>query len=194
MLRTFKRSNFTFPIPRQLNEVARVPLLKQENAVKVRQLWLDQFKDRPDVVVGTMAKSEYTTFKANASACPMFLVPVMKPGGAAYFNLISQFQDGRHCLLTSLDAFRIDPATASPMMVSTIYDELIPDKSIALMRGDIVNRLEITKKDAQRILKFIRHFYTNKFDLVRNFNLDSRNFDYESFLQVSKQFYATCEP
>jgi ATP synthase F1 complex assembly factor 1 len=194
MLRTLKRSNFTFPIPRQLNEVARVPLLKQENAVKVRQLWLDQFKDRPDVVVGTMAKSEYTTFKANASACPMFLVPVMKPGGAAYFNLISQFQDGRHCLLTSLDAYRIDPATASPMMVSTIYDELIPDKSIALMRGDIVNRLEITKKDAQRILKFIRHFYTNKFDLVKNFNLDSRNFDYESFLQVSKQFYATCEP
>lgn len=194
MIMTIKRTHFTFPIPKNLNEVARVPLLRQECAVKIRQLWLDQFNSRQDVVVGTMARHEYLSFTANTIACPIFLVPLFKPGGSAYFNLVSQFQDGKHCLLTGLDAFRLDPTSAAPMMVSTIYDELISEKEIALVRGDIINRLEISRDDAQRILKFIRHFYINKFDIVRKFNLDARNFDYEDFMKLARDFYATCSP
>ena len=129
MLRTVTRSLFTFPIPKQLNEVARLPLLQQETAVKIRQLWLDQFKDRADVVVGTLARAEYETFRANAIACPMFIVPVMK-SEASYFNLVSQFQDGKHCLLTQLDAYRQNPSNASPAMVTTVYEELVAEKGI----------------------------------------------------------------
>ena len=193
-LRTVQRTHFTFPIPKKLNEVARVALLRQESPVKIRQLWLEQFKDRKDVVVGTMAADEYATFKANATACPMFLLPVLKSGGAAYFNLVSQYQDGKHCLLTSLDAFKLNPAAAPPMMVSTIYDDLVHEKGIALVRGDIINRLEISAEEARRILKFMRYFYVNKFDLVKRFNLEPREFDYEGFLNQSKQFYATVAP
>jgi ATP synthase F1 complex assembly factor 1 len=187
MLRTVTRSLFTFPIPKQLNEVARLPLLQQETAVKIRQLWLDQFKDRADVVVGTLARAEYETFRANAIACPMFIVPVMK-SEASYFNLVSQFQDGKHCLLTQLDAYRQNPSNASPAMVTTVYEELVAEKGIALMRGDIINRLEITRSDAQKILKFLRHVYINKFELVKRFNKDPRNFDYEDFMQQYRQF------
>ena len=164
-----------------------MPLLKQETAVRIRELWLEQFKSRPDVVVGTMAKNEFETFKANATACPMFIVPVMK-GEASYFNLLSQFQDGRHCLLTSLDSYKEDPSNASPMMVSTVYDELVPEKGIALLRGDIINRLEISRQEGQKILKFIRHMYINKFELVKRFNLEPRSFDYNDFMNCYRTF------
>jgi ATP synthase F1 complex assembly factor 1 len=187
MMYVNRRFHFTFPIPKQLNEVARVPLLKQESPAKIRQLWLDQFKDRGDVVVGSMASKEYNTFKSNAIACPMFIVPVMK-NESSYFNLISQFQDGKHCLLTSLDTFRTNPSSASPMMVATVYDELVQEKSIALMRGDIINRLEISRADASKILKLLRHFYTNKFEIVRQFNLNPREFDYDEFMRYYKLF------
>ena len=187
MLRVFRRSHFTFPIPKQLNEVARVPLLKQESAVKIRHLWLDQFKARSDVVVGTMAKAEFEAFKANTIACPLFIVPVAK-SDASYFNLVSQFQDGKHCLLTSLEAYRQNPAAASPMMVATVYDELVDEKAIALMRGDIINQLEVSRSDAQKILKFLRHFYTNKFSVVQKFNKDPRNFDYDEFMRYYREF------
>jgi ATP synthase F1 complex assembly factor 1 len=187
LTRSLPRCHFTFPIPKQLNEVARVPLLKQETAVRIRELWLEQFKARQDVVVGSLARTEFETFKANATACPMFIVPVMK-GEAAYFNLISQFQDGKHCLFTSLDSFKESPHSASPMMVSTVYDELVAEKGIALLRGDIINRLEISRQEAQKILKFIRHMYINKFELVKRFNLEPRSFDYNEFMNCYRTF------
>jgi ATP synthase F1 complex assembly factor 1 len=187
MLHTIKRTHFTFPIPKQLNEVARLPLLKQETPVKIRQLWLEQFKHRPDVVVGTVAKAEFDAFRANAIACPMFIIPVMK-GEGAYFNLVSQFQDGRHCLFTSLENFRRDPANSSPMMVMTIYDELVIEKGIALIRGDVINSLEITRADAQDAIKFLRHAYINRFDEVKRFNRNPREFDFNDFMQHYRQF------
>jgi len=189
MLRTITRSHFTFPIPKQLNEVARVPLLKQETPVKIRQLWLEQFKSRNDVVVGSMARAEYEVFKANATACPMFIVPVMKGSdGASYFNLVSQFQDGKYCLLTDLEAYKSNPNNASPMMVFTVYDELIPEKSLALLRGDVINRLDISRDEAKTIMKFLRVFYTNRFDLVKQFNNDARSFDYNDFMRSYREF------
>lgn len=188
--RVFRRTHFTFPIPRALNEVARVPFLKQESAVRIRELWLEQFKTRQDVVVGTMAHTEFEQFKANTLACPMFLVPVMKTGESnGYFNLVSQFQDGKHCLLTDLHTFSSNPSAASPMMVMTVYDELVKEKQLALLRGDIINQLDITRVDAARILKYLRVFYTNHFPLVQKFNHSPRDFDYNEFLNLSRQFY-----
>ena len=186
-----RRLGFSFPIPKQLSEVARVPFLKQESPVRIRELWLEQFKSRPDVVVGTMAATEFASFKANSTGCPMFIVPLTKGGSSSYFNLLAQIQDGKHCLLTSLESFRQNPNTAAPMMVLTIYDELLADKGIALMRGDILNSLEISKNDGVNILKFLRHFYSVQFDLVKRFNKDPRNFDYDEFMKKYKQFMAS---
>lgn len=182
-----KRFHFTFPIPKKLNEVARVPLLKQESPIKIRQLWQEQFKSRPDVVVGTMAKAEYDLFRANTSMWPVFIVPVMK-NESSYFNLVSQFQDGKHCLVTSLEAFRQDPRNASPMMVATIYDELISEKGLALMRADIISRLDISREDAHKVMKCLRHIYISKPGLVKTFNIDPRNFDYEDFMKYCMQY------
>lgn len=188
MIRIIKRNHFTFPIPKELNEVARVPLLKQESPTKIRQLWLDQFKLRPDVIVGTLSKHEFEIFKANALACPMFLINVSKGSDAAYFNLVSQFQDGKHCLMTSVDAFRANPQNAPPMLVSTIYDELVQEKGIALLRADIINRVDISRDDALHAIKFLRSAYVNKFELVKRFNMDPRSFDYNEFMQYNSQF------
>ena len=161
MLRNIKRTHFTFPIPKQT---------------------------RNDVVVGTMAVNEFEQFKANALECPMFIVPVLKAGDSSYFNLVSQFQDGKYCLLTDVEAFRSNPSNASPMMVMAVYDDLAVEKKIALTRGDIVNRLDITRDDARIIMKFLRVFYTHKFDLVKRFNKDPRNFDYNEFMVKYKEF------
>ena len=182
-----RRLGFTFPIPKQLSEVARVPFLKQESAVRIRELWLEQFGHRQDVAVGTMAASEFNTFKANSVACPMFIVPVAK-GPSAYMNLVTQIQDGKYCLVTSLESYRQNPDNAPPMMVIAIYDDLLTEKGIALMRGDIVNPIDITKKDAVSILKFLRYFYSVQFPLVQQFNKDPRNFDYEQFTTKCREF------
>jgi ATP synthase F1 complex assembly factor 1 len=190
--RMIHRSHFTYPIPKQLNEVARLPLLQQESPIKIRQLWLEQFKDRNDVVVGTMALKEFEQFRANAKECPMFLVPVMKTE-SSFFNLVSQFQDGKHCLLTSVNAYRENPGAASPMMVITIYDELVKEKGIALVRGDLVNQLDLGKQDGEIILKFLREFYLNNFKLISDFNKNSREFEFNDLLQKFREFRLNCQ-
>ena len=117
----------------------------------------------------------------------MFLSPVMKTtDGSSYFNLITQFQDGKYCLLTDIEAFRSNPINASPMMVITVYDELVAEKGIALIRGDIINRVEISRNDASNILKFLRVFYTSKFDAVKRFNHQPREFDYNEFMRTAR--------
>jgi hypothetical protein len=72
------------------------------------------------------------------------------------------------------------------MMVITVYDELVAEKGIALIRGDIINRLEISRNEAKSILKFLRVFYTSKFDQVKRFNNQPREFDYNEFMRTAR--------
>ena len=61
---------------------------------------------------------------------PMFIFPVFRNDG--YFMLLSQFQDGKYCILTSLEEYKTNPAAAQPYLAFSFFDELANSKKIGL--------------------------------------------------------------
>ncbi len=74
------------------------------------------------------------------------------------------------------------------MMVMTVYDELIKEKGIALIRGDLINRMDLNKKDGILIMSYLREFYLNEFNLIKSFNFKSNEFQFNELFTKFKQF------
>jgi ATP synthase F1 complex assembly factor 1 len=183
MYPTRRLLTFTLPIPKRLDEVARVPLLKTLSPTELRSIWLQQFASNPRILPGVMSAQEHALFTANLKACPIFLVPVRRSDGAQ-FTLISQRQSDQILLFTLLENFRQNPTTAPPYLVMALYDDLLKEKHAALLRADIVAP-DLSRDVAGRLVKWTREFYTDpgKFDAVKNFNLRPREFDWGEFVE-----------
>jgi ATP synthase F1 complex assembly factor 1 len=179
-----RRTMFTLPVPKKLEEVARLPLLKTLSPPELRNVWLAQFESNPRVIAGVMAAEEFETCSANLRACPLFVVPVRRCDGAQ-FSLVSQRQSDNIILFTYLESFRQNPATAPPYLVLAVYDELLKDKRAALLRADVVAP-DLSRELTAKIVKWTREFYTDpcKFNFVKNFNLTPRDFDWDHFVRA----------
>lgn len=102
-----------------------------------------------------------------------------------YFTLILQWQD-RHCMLTFLEDYRKNPMGAEPYVTFTVYDDFVISKQLALVRGDVGNKL--TRKEAAGLWALIKRFYVeelNHFDVVVKFNERSNEFQFEQVLRVA---------
>ena len=60
---------------------------------------------------------------------------------------------GKHCILTFLEHYRKNPATAEPYMAVTLYEDLIDRKQLVLVRGDYSAHL--TKKVRYRLWRLL---------------------------------------
>ena len=119
----------------------------------------------------------------------MFLVPVKREDGS-FFNMVSQMQDGKYCLLTFVDQYRANPLTAPPYMTISFFDELLSTKQIGLLRADVISA-DISKNVGQRVVKYLREFYTDprKFQYVKTFNLRPNEFHYQDFKNSFPEFF-----
>lgn len=59
---------------------------------------------------------------------------------SGFFTLLIQFQ-GKHCLCTYLEDYKTNPAAAQPYLTFTIFDDLVETKSVALIRGEVINKM-----------------------------------------------------
>ncbi|KAK2194374.1 ATP11 [Babesia duncani] len=187
---TLKRSmSFTYPVPRTLHEVAKVPLLKSRDPETIAKLWEAQFCNRNDVVTRTISHESFIQIAINAKHSPMFLVPLNK-GHGKHFNLVAQFASSKNILFTSVDSVKVNGLEQSPpYYIVTLYDELSSSKNLVLVRGDITNPKDITKNDAKFIMGYILAFYTdfNLYQWVHQFNHNAREFDLEKFNQSTRK-------
>lgn len=63
-LQRFARTLFSLPVPKTLDEVVKLPLFKQETRERMVQLWVDQWKTRPDVIGDVMDSAEFARLRA----------------------------------------------------------------------------------------------------------------------------------
>mmetsp|Transcript_786 Transcript_786/g.796 ORF Transcript_786/g.796 Transcript_786/m.796 type:complete len:245 (-) Transcript_786:46-780(-) len=166
--------------PKQLSDVAKVPMLKKESPVKVRDIWLERFRDKENTVAGVLTDEEYTALTASAAACPMFLVPI--PRGDGYINLVWQAQ-GNRFVYQSIEAFRSGGAHGHVDLGVALFPELMQSHKLVLLHGEITGGL--SKAEAACIVRYTREAYADpaRFAWVKRFNFNARDFDYEEFLR-----------
>jgi len=112
---------------------------------------------------------------------PYFLFPVPKEKGT-YYTLLSQWQ-GKHCIMTYLEAFRRDPTKAEPYMSVTFYDDFLEKKGVVLARADFSAHL--TKDEAKRLLAMLRYYYLTNPTMVEVFNQFPDKFDFQRLVEES---------
>ena len=133
------RSHFTYPSPRLLKDIVKLPILAVENRERVREVWLGRHTNDQTRVGWTMDKKKFKAVMDNSKrweysfsiveicssfsdlVCfrfPMFVYPIHRKSG--FIVLVSQWQD-KHCLFTGLEQFRQLGPNANPISVTTFY-------------------------------------------------------------------------
>lgn len=165
---------------KKLSDIAKVPLLLKESPVRVREIWLEKYRGTDEVVSGTMASDEYHVVRANAAACPMFLVPV--PRGEGYMNLVWQYKNDSF-LYQTLESLQQGGA-GSVDLGMVFFGELLASHKMVLLQGTLQSGL-LTKTEAERIIRYTREAYMDpaRFAWVQRFNQRPREFNYEDFLK-----------
>ncbi|GFE52639.1 ATP synthase mitochondrial F1 complex assembly factor 1 [Babesia ovis] len=176
--------SFMYPVPRKLSEVAKVPLLMQCDSQKISSLWKQQFKDRNDVVTTTIPAGLYEQLSHNVSSSKMFILPI-KVNESSSYNMIVQFANPKSALFTSVDSYKaLGFDKSPPYFILTFFDELVKQKGIVLVRGDITNPKDVSKPNAERLMNMTIQFYSdiNLYRWVDRFNNRSREFQFEDFV------------
>mmetsp|Transcript_6855 Transcript_6855/g.12074 ORF Transcript_6855/g.12074 Transcript_6855/m.12074 type:complete len:240 (+) Transcript_6855:48-767(+) len=166
--------------PKSLSDIAKVPLLARESPAKVRELWLENFRDKENVIAGVMRDEEFRALQAASAQFPMFLVPV--PRGSGYMNFVWQAQGSRFAYST-LEQFQSAGASAVDLGVS-FYEEFISSHKLVLLYGELFSNA-LDKGEGAAIIKYTREAYADPARLawVKRFNQSPREFSYEEFLQ-----------
>lgn len=90
-----------------------------------------------------------------------------------------QFTDTQ-IYFTHLDAYKLNPDQAVPVLVLTHYSDL---EKIVLMRGEVQG---VSMDDARRLVYLVQLFYgqAKKFEIVERFSRGGVEFDYNDIIRA----------
>jgi len=165
--------------PQALDDVVKVELFQDKEAVEVSTIWNAYHAEKKSAVASTMSASEWQTFSSRLDQNPMFIFPVKK-GDGAFFVLFAEWKENT-MLLTFLQDYQRNPATAEPYFYVRAYPDFAQEKDLVLLRGEFLPYL--TKPEAETLLNDVLEFYlkdSKKFDQVRIFNHQSHMFDFNA--------------
>ena len=86
-------------------------------------------------------------------------------------------------IFTYLEDYKKNPLSANPYLVITCFDELVRQKGIALIRGDVLGGM--SKHEGQTVLNLMLNNYLvdSCYEKVRQFNHEPNKFNIESFTE-----------
>lgn len=146
---TASSGGFSYPGPRALGQIVKLELLQSEEREQIQHIWEQFHGDKDDAVAATLPRDAFQTLKDRATAAPFLVFPVYRQDG--FFNMLCQFQ--QTCfLVTYLEAFKENPAAAPPCLTVSLYDELLEQKEVGLVRGDVINMLDKRVRRVRRII------------------------------------------
>ncbi|KAH7467193.1 hypothetical protein KRP22_013005 [Phytophthora ramorum] len=180
-------SGFSYPGARSLEQLVKLELLENEQAPQIRSIWEDFHAGKDDAVATTLSADEFQSLVKRAEAAPYFIFPVYRQEG--FFNMLCQFQQSCF-LITYLEAFKENPSAAPPCVAVSLYDDLLAEKELALVRADVINMLD--KKESQLLLNQMLASYQDDklYEHVDKFNNQPDKFDFEGFRLMLKDVMA----
>lgn len=173
----------TLPSSKSLWDVVNRGRLEPHGAESVRDIWMqfhsDPTKNRTATV---LPAARYAKFVENAGKSPQFVLPVFK-GPNAFENFYVQCQLPI-VLFTTLEEYKQRGSAATPAVVLTHYTEMVADKHIVLVRGDIISPSACSRGEAEQLTRLLHDFYTvdQKYSFVHAFNHRQSEFDLKRML------------
>ena len=168
---------------RSLEQLVKLELLRHEPPAQICHIWQRFHADKRDAVATTLVASAYQELLLRADAAPYLILPVYRQEG--YVNLLSQFQQSCF-LVTFLEAFQANASTAQPCVAISLYDDLLADKGLTLLRADVLHMVD--KPESQLVLEQVLQCYTRDelYAHVDTLNNRPSDFDFEAYRLLLK--------
>mmetsp|Transcript_26903 Transcript_26903/g.34858 ORF Transcript_26903/g.34858 Transcript_26903/m.34858 type:complete len:219 (-) Transcript_26903:253-909(-) len=176
-----RKFSFSFPGPRKLEEIVKLPLLSKETPERVSEIWKEFHNQRKDTLATTLCFEDFQVLLERGADCPIFVYPIWRDAG--HFMLISQFQD-THFLVTYLEEYQNNPGGAQPWLVLSTYSDFAESKNLGLIRGDYTPNLN--GGEAEKVFHGILSSYCTdeKFQQVECFNKSPEKFNLYAYMKV----------
>jgi hypothetical protein len=67
---------FSYPGPRELKDIVKLPLLNAHGARRVREIWTEFHDDHKSAIADVLTSDEFGTLMQRSQRCPFFVLPV----------------------------------------------------------------------------------------------------------------------
>lgn len=69
---------FTYPGPRKLADVVKLPLLNAHDTARVKEIWTEYHKHHATSVADHISREEFGLYMQRSQRCPLFVIPIAK--------------------------------------------------------------------------------------------------------------------
>ncbi|KAJ1960956.1 hypothetical protein GGI12_003517 [Dipsacomyces acuminosporus] len=176
------------PSVKALDEIMKIDMLGTKSSEEIGEIW-NQYHSTKDMISAAIPASTYRQLLRTASKNPLFIIPLPRDEGVEFFFL--QF-DYHQVHFTSLIEYKTNTVNARPYLTLTHYTDLIDDKEVVLMRGELEGeRRTLDVQNAQYLALQMQQFYVTggpeKRALLEKFNQQPEKFSYEELIEAAQK-------
>ncbi|KAJ3416458.1 hypothetical protein HDV05_001616 [Chytridiales sp. JEL 0842] len=140
----------------QLSDILNLDLARLESSSTISEIWNTHHTQTPHTLSGVLPPAFYKSFLERSSKYPYFILPLPKENGGVEFYWMQVTRDGG-VYFTSLEEYKLKQEKARPYLILTHFTDLLAEKDIVLMRGEIQTFAEgsgglMLKADEARLL------------------------------------------
>ena len=182
---------FSYPGPRKLKDIVKLPLLQRESSDKIKSIWSEfhESADSGNAIGTSIGGPEYHELMRRSRKAPFFIYPVFRDATQNFFVLLSQFQDNS-CIMTSLEEYQRSPEIASPWVILSMFPELLESgrTDVVLVRVERMHA-SVSDRDCRNLVELWKRFYVSdetQHKVAEDFNLRPDTFDINKYIQSCK--------
>jgi ATP11 protein len=179
---SFRHLSFSFVGPKTLDDILKKEMVQDKTATEISDIWYTYHEGKENVHGIILEGDVGKPLLERAASSPFFIQPIFREDG--YFMLVSQFMEPSHFLLAYLEDYKMDPASAQPLLTFSVFvDYADPPKSLTLVRADILNR-GINDEEGLKVVRAMLDHYVkdDEYALVKAFNVKPDSFDIDDFI------------
>lgn len=199
-----------------LNGYLNVEKIKKLSNQEIEYLWRSRWSQDGNTLSAVVPKDVFLQMVNNVKTNPCFVLPLPRniegasseaqstpnndkeETGMELHYLQWQFVDSNtlHCMLTSLAEYKLHGQYARPHTTLEFFTDLLDDKGLVLMKGNIVPDSNIQPHDAQLLLLNIQRFYgalgessvmaQKRLKLLKAFNSGSSDFSVDTLISLAQ--------
>lgn len=167
---------------------------------EIELLWRARFAKKERSLQAVIQGEQFGTIFANAFKNPNFILPLPKGDDGYEMHFVQWNFVGKnttHCMLTSLAEYQLHKEYAKPHTTLLFHQELLENKELVLMNGEVEADVPLTMDEAQLLVLNVQRFYgglkeskatKEKVALLRDFTSGNPNFDMKKLIEQAASF------
>lgn len=181
-----------------LDSFLEVEKVKDLNAKEIEYIWRARFQNKEGSLVATLDALKFSKMYALAFKNRTFILPLPKESGGYEMHFVQWSFIGpytTHCMLTTVAEYKLHKEYAKPHTTLMFHQELVEDKSMVLMNGQVEKESSMSLDEAHLLVLNIQRFYgamdqtsEAKLQLLKNFNSGNEEFDMDKLIEEATSF------